>query len=316
MLNWLEKHFSFSRRELTGICVFGVLLSVLWVMPHLYRAWAIQKTDDTLPKRIEDIERFLATEAVDLHLPETRELPIVGPVVDEIEYVAFDPNGLPIVEWKRLGLSDRQIRVIKNYEAKGGRFRRKEDLKKIYGLHEADYIRLEPYIRLAPDRNDGDRAMAQPSDERIEPLAKPIAETDTKTPLLISLNDTDSIALQQLPGIGPVYASRIIRFRNRLGGFHQTTQLMDVYGFDSVRFNGLKEYVYVDTTAVRKIDVNAADYNQLKDHPMISPKLANAIIQYRKQHGLYHALEDILGIAIMDEEIFRKIAPYLTISND
>ena len=32
------------------------------------------------------------------------------------ESFPFDPNGLPAESWKRLGLKDWQIKIIKNYE--------------------------------------------------------------------------------------------------------------------------------------------------------------------------------------------------------
>src|SRR5690606_19376080 len=116
--------------------------------------------------------------------------------------------------------------------------------------------------------------------------------------------------------IGPIFASRIVRFRELLGGFHHVSQLMDVYGFDSVRFSELKSQVYVDTAKVEKISINTADYARFRSHPFINHKLANAIVQYRKQHGPYRTISDLLGIAIMDEQIFRKIAPYLTLGNE
>ncbi|SEL88372.1 helix-hairpin-helix domain-containing protein [Parapedobacter koreensis] len=306
MYRWFEKYFAFSRSELTGICVLGVLLLAAWIAPYLYRAWSTPE-DTALSAHIDDIERFLATASEP------------APAADRIaaaEYFPFDPNGLAVVDWKRLGLSDRQVRMIKNYEAKGGRFRRREDLKKIYAINASDYARLEPYIRIKAAAIYGEPDSATVPSDGGRPPADRSREMVVEEKLYLDLNTADSLDLQALPGIGPVYASRIVRFRDRLGGFHQAEQLLDVYGFDTLRYDGLKTYVYVDTTKVTKIALNLADYAQLNNHPFISAKLANLIIQYRKQHGPYRALTDLLRIAIMDEEIFRKIVPYLTIAND
>ena len=316
MLNWFEKYFSFSRRELIGICTLGVLLLLLWLTPRFYHSLTSSQKDEDLSMHINDIERYLASIASGQEVAIGKKVVVSATADDHIseaEYFAFDPNGLPIVEWKRLGLSDRQIRVIKNYEAKGGRFRKKEDLKKIYSLNEADFARLEPYVHIKPIPGQGDEVAHESEREQWSPE---IVDEKVSPPLMIDLNATDSLELQRLPGIGQVFASRIVRFRDRLGGFYEVLQLMDVYGFDSLRFNGLKALVYVDTAHVEKMALNAVDYDRLRNHPLISPKLANAIIQYRKQHGHYRSLEDLLGIAIMDEEIFRKIVPYLTISDD
>ncbi|MGK6352893.1 ComEA family DNA-binding protein [Parapedobacter sp. DT-150] len=313
MNKWFERHVAFSRRELTGICVLGVFLLALWLAPRLYRTREVRDSD--LSDHIVHIERFLATANATKPLAtEPVRKPASAPRRGEpIEYVAFDPNGLAVTDWKRLGLSEGQIRVIKNYEAKGGRFRKKEDLKKIYSIDEADYSRLEPYIRISTTGESSVPPRPDSSYRRSNDFGR---EEPARQLIPLDLNATDSLELQRLPGIGPVYASRIVRFRDRLGGFYHISQLMDVYGFDTARFDGLKAHIFVDTASVKKIALNVADYDRLRNHPLISPKLANAIVQYRKQHGPYRSLADLLNIAIMDEGIFRKIAPYLTIVHD
>ncbi len=317
MYRWFERYFAFSRRELIGICVLGFFLLAIGLFPMAYRLRSVPGYAD-LPEHVVEIERFLATVEVS-GSPAGHPDGMPDAVAEHalaVDYFQFDPNGMAVVDWKRLGLSDRQVRMIKNYEAKGGRFRRKEDLKKIYAIHDADYDRLEPYIHIKaaagkPVDPPYDASERKPMDwgDRADGQAP-------KAPVVLELNAVDSVQLQSLPGIGPVFASRIVRFRDRLGGFHDVLQLMDVYGFDSVRFIGLREQVYVDSSAVSKIRLNSASIEQLRAHPFISPKLANIIVQYRKQHGPYRSLDDLLNIAIMDDGIFRKIAPYLTIADD
>src|SRR5690606_12889258 len=205
------------------------------------------------------------------------------PMRAEIEYFEFDPNELSVQTGKRLGLSLRQIRMVQNYVAKGGHFYKKEDFKKIYAIGKAEYERLAPYIRI-PTQHQSSNAPKRTSEQERR------ANTNTKEvpsfpKLHIELNSTDSITLQKLYGIGPVFASRIIRFRNSIGGFHHVSQLMDVYGMDNERYEPLRDQVFVDTSLVTKININEADFELLNKHPFISYQQANAIIQYRKQHG-------------------------------
>src|SRR5690606_21708752 len=144
-------------------------------------------------------------------------------------------------------------------------------------------------------------------------------EWTTKKPverIFIELNKTDSIELQQLRGIGPVFASRIVRFRDLLGGFYDKSQLLQVYGMDEERYLAIKDFVHADKALVQKININAADYQSLVKHPFVSPKQANVIVQYRIQHGNYTDTADLLKIATLDEEFLRKIAPYLTVNDD
>ncbi|WP_257656812.1 helix-hairpin-helix domain-containing protein [Parapedobacter lycopersici] len=305
MLKWLEKYFRFSHRELQGMIVLTIVLLLLWVGPWTYRHWFPGARGNRAVDILE-IEQFLAASSKQQAArPATAEL------------FMFDPNGLPVADWQRLGLTDRQIRMIKNYEAKGGRFRENADLGKIYAITDADYARLAPYIRI--------RKTTRAHTERTQPLRRQVSNVPAKAdgaarqsdvPLRIELNATDSLALQALPGIGPVYASRIVRFRDLLGGFHDAAQLLQVYGMDSARYDGLREFISVDTTAVQRIPLNSADYDQLRRHPFIGSGLARLIVRYRKQHGPYRQLSDLFGIAVMDAEIFRRIAPYLKITHD
>ncbi|WP_449047396.1 ComEA family DNA-binding protein [Parapedobacter sp.] len=292
----------------------GLVLLALWGVSHMGSLGRDAPAWD-IADQIATVDSFLATTRQQQsparwnsgRPTNKKEMPTPQPT-----YFRFDPNGLSAEDWKRLGLSNRQIQMIKNYEAKGGRFRKKEDLAKIYAIDDADYDRLAPYI----DIKQVERV--EPTPKRINANGSGAEATRGVTPrvLPIDLNHADSLELQYLPGIGPVFASRIVRFRDLLGGFHHVSQLLDVYGFDSVRFGGLEQYVYVDTTKVEKIPLNTAPYERFRDHPFISHKLANAIVQYRKQHGPYRAMSDLLGIAIMDEQIFLKIAPYLTLADD
>lgn len=230
-------------------------------------------------------------------------------VRDEIEekelapvYFNFDPNGLSEVSWNQLGLSSRQIRVIKNYESKGGKFFKKEDLKKIYSITEEDYARLEPYIQIS----------RKPFKiEFKERPVKYVRESKSISVVVVDINAADSVQLETIRGIGPAFASRIIKYRNRLGGFYSKEQLREVYGIDSLKYEGLKNQVKVENSMVHKININTAVFNDLKRHPYLTYKQMNAIIQYRSQHGQYKSISDLKKITILNEEIIRKIEPYI-----
>lgn len=133
-----------------------------------------------------------------------------------------------------------------------------------------------------------------------------------KRPVIrMEINSADSLDLLDLPGIGLVFASRIVRYRERLGGFYDLSQLLSVYGMDSARFQRIAPLLDLDTNYIRKIRINQADYQELRSHPMLSNKMAALIVNYRQQHGYYSSLEDMLQIKPLDEEILRNIAPYL-----
>ncbi|TCK85740.1 helix-hairpin-helix domain-containing protein [Albibacterium bauzanense] len=303
MGKWFDKHFSMNRKELQGLSFLTVLVIFLWFLPDLYRILKPIKHDPAFALREQEIRRFLAKQSGSID-----EDSVTESIQPELEYFTFNPNKLTAEEAKRLGLSDYQIRMIHNYVAKGGRFYTKSDFAKIYAISEQDFQRLSPYINL--------EAAISVKESVPKPIISESLFTKPNLQLLIELNSTDSLELQELRGIGPVFASRIIRFRDLIGGFYASSQLLEVYGMDEERYSNLQANIYTDSTKVKKININAVSYQELSRHPYISPKQANVIVQYRNQHGNYLEHTDLLNIEILNEEFLRKIAPYLSFTND
>lgn len=197
----------------------------------------------------------------------------------------FNPNKLPVAKWQQLGLSDKQIAIIKNYEAKGGLFYKVTDLKKIYGITPTDYKALQPFIHIP----------------NAPVAAKPIIE----------LNKADSAALIAVDGIGAAFAKRILYYRERLGGFISKEQLKEVYGLDDVKYREISGQLKVNPALIRKIDINTISFDKLRLMPYLNYKQVNAVIEYRRQHGNYTSIDDLANVAILDADILRKIGPYL-----
>lgn len=133
--------------------------------------------------------------------------------------------------------------------------------------------------------------------------------------LRFDLNSADSTDLVQLYNIGPTFARRIIRYREKLGGFVEKEQLWEVYGMDSARYNDIAPHLTVGDTLVQKLDLNSATIEQLKRHPYLDYYQAKAIVQLRDKAGNYRSIEELQKIPIIDNETFEKIAPYLTCSS-
>lgn len=302
MGKWFDKQFSMNRKELQGLSFLTVVVVFLWFLPDIYRIIKPIRLDPDFALREEEIHRFLANQS-----KATNSISITEDILYEPEYFPFNPNELTLDEGKRLGLSDYQTRMIHNYVAKGGRFYFKEDFAKIYAINEQDFKRLSPYINLEGRNNL--ESIAKPS------ISEPVF-TKPASQLLIELNATDSLELQELRGIGPVFASRIIRFRDLIGGFYASSQLLEVYGMDEERYGNMQANIYADSTKVKKININTVSYQELSRHPYISPKQANVIVQYRNQHGNYLEHSDLLNIEILNEDFLRKIAPYLSFTDD
>jgi competence protein ComEA len=220
----------------------------------------------------------------------------------------FNPNHLPVGDWKKLGLTDKQIRTIKNYESAGGKFRIKEDFKKIYGITESEYEILAPFITIPQISLENHSPLQQYNRYEATPINRPNVKR-----LMVNLNSADSAELVEIRGIGPIFARRIIKYRNLLGGFYNKTQLLEVYGLDERKYEEVAGYCTADETQVHKINVNTASINELKKHPYLDYYSAKAIVDRRVSRGNYVSVEQVREIPAIDSNLYRRIRSYLTI---
>lgn len=126
------------------------------------------------------------------------------------------------------------------------------------------------------------------------------------------INRGDTTAFIALPGIGSKLALRIVTFRDKLGGFYNVSQLSEVYGLKDSVFQIIKPFLRCQGEGVRKIDINKAGKDELKNHPYIRWSIADAIIAYRDQHGSFTSPQDILKIESVDAESLEKLLPYIS----
>ncbi len=229
--------------------------------------------------------------------------------IAEGELFLFDPNTISISDWKRLGLRNKMIQTIEKYLSKGGHFYKAEDLQKIYGLRTEEYERLEPYIKIETKTSATNE---QPNSSKPKDEFQP-TKTYAARYTIIDINTGDTSAFISLPGIGSKLAFRIVTFREKLGGFYSVEQIGETYGLPDSTFQKIKQYLKLDNLSVKKININTATIDEMKSHPYIKYGLANPIVAYRNEHGVFSKIEDIKKVMVVTEAIYKKIAPYLTI---
>ena len=326
---FVKDYLSFTKKDRVGVIVLLSLIFIVVLLPYIWPAKkTVQPDKAELDKLISQTAQLTNKETVNA-VNDGKDDPSAAPDYPpkknytnrKAEVFYFDPNTLNTDGWKRLGLRDKTAATIMNYISKGGRFRKPEDIGKIYGLFKDDYKRLLPYVKIENrpgyEKKYADEKVERKFDNEKREYAddyKPYYPAKKTFPVKsIEINNADTSALIALPGIGSKLATRIINFRDKLGGFYSVQQIAETYGLPDSTFNKIKGSLQCNNAAVHKLNINTADANTLKQHPYIRWNIANAIVQYRGQHGNFKSVEDLQQIAIITAEILKKIEPYLSI---
>ncbi len=326
MSNWKDL-FYFNKIERSGIIVLVILIFSVILAPKVIEALKVRQEND--------FSEFLAA------VKEFEQKRISGSAEDSYKMAEsshrqqaktvmslrqFDPNTVSKEELIEMGFPERLSNTINNFRNAGGQFNKKEDLKRIFGMTDYIYNQTKNYVVIeSTAKNEASQSGndTKQQDNKLLAEIKPATITDETTSKLksysfyddlnININTADSLELTKLKGIGQVFSNRIVRYRDLLGGFYCTYQLMDVFGMDSTRFNNLKDNIYVDGS-VSKININKAEFADLVRHPYINRNIANSIVMIRKQHGKYSHIEDIKKSDLIKEETFKKIKHYISVN--
>lgn len=290
----LRKWFSFSKGERVAIITILAAIFVL-ILACLFRPSRKSLSDASL----HNLDSLLALRqaAIEAQQQKQAEQP---QEMAELHPFPFNPNTTTEDEWRQMGLTDRQIRNIMNYKAKGGKFYSKNDLGKLYTISEEDFAQLEPFIVLPEvlrDKNTKSTAQSgvSTSSTTTEPAKKALP--------IVDLNTVDSTTLVELPQIGPYMALRIIEFREKLGGFVNMEQLRDVKGMDSTRFATIQPYIIIGEVETRKVDINRADFKTLVHHPYLSYEQVKRIFNQREKRGMLKNWAQLEALLKEDGEV-------------
>ena len=221
------------------------------------------------------------------------DLPVKLP--QSFETFRFDPNTVTYKQLLRLGIGDRAASNLIKYRTKGGKFRKPADLKKIYGVSPEVFKRLEGYILI-------EVLPAAAQDKRLSHIAS-----------VVDINAADTLEFGVLPGIGPVLASRIVKYRGRLGGYINTLQIKEVYGISDSLFIQIRNRLVADTAKIIKINLNTASEKELSRHPYIGRYVARGIVQYRAQVREIKTLDELQKQGLIRQDILEKLRGYLSI---
>lgn len=298
---YIRDVFGFSGNEINGFIILLSLMTALIFSEPLYRAW-LARTPRPYKKDQQKLDSLL----VNADFGPIR--PAAAP--RQANPFIFDPNTAGVGELDSLGIPGNLANRIAAYRRKGGVFRIKSDLLKIYGLDSPLYHQLYPYINLPVRRRFPFQERTSRAGSKFEaPVEHRVSHYDT-----FDINTADTILLKSVYGIGPKLAARIVKFRESLGGFVRLEQLNEVYGLDSLVVRRLLRVSFIQRDFIpTQINVNIADEKQLSAHPYIRYKIARALVTFRYQHGDFAEVSDIKKLSVLGENEIARLLPYIKV---
>ncbi len=300
---WMRELFRFSRKERSGIIILLLIIFLLIVLGKVIPL-ILQEDMSEFPKWESEVNSYLKSVGNNNTIGRTLHPEI------------FDPNNVDSIYLINMGLP---LKVVSNwlrYLNKGGRFRDKEGVMKIYGMTPGLFEQLDSFI-VFRKRSSTTVTSAEISssiktqfpvhrDTLFRKKAETIGSTAVKT---IELNSADSLQLLEIRGIGSILASRIIRYRNLLGGYYAIAQLKEVYGMREENFVAVSPFVSVDPSGVKRFNINLSTIQELGHHPYIGYKAARKVVRLRDKIGKYTSPDLLSSIVATDS--LNRLLPYL-----
>jgi competence protein ComEA len=297
---WLRDFFTLNRSEQRGIVVLLFLIFLLlffqWLLPQLPH----RKATSFGPFQ-QEVSQFLRRSKALTDSLALQKLQNAGKLTSEqaarqLHPFRFDPNRMTKSQWMALGLTAKQAASLNRYLARGGRFRHPEDLKKMYCLSPAEYALLLPYVYISPDSE-------KTSVKQMNPSAFHRHKTD--------INTADTAVIQKNLHLPPWLAARIVKYRTLLGGYYSVEQLREVYGMQPATFKAISHYIRIDTTHLKKIDVNRASFKELLHHPYLDYNTVKKLVNGRRRVHGFRSWHQVLSAMKLPEPKANKIRHYL-----
>ncbi|MBO9593316.1 MAG: helix-hairpin-helix domain-containing protein [Niabella sp.] len=308
----MNAYLRFSKKELAGLLLFIIVILLFAVQPFIHTTANHKRPDAASGAAFSKIiSTFEAAENHDK--PDEMRSSSNTYSYSKRVYASstkstlfkFDPNTLDAAGWLQLGLRERTVQTIIRYRNKGGRFRKPDDLQKIYGLHRDEFERIKPYVVLSTlpyQVVDATPAFSAARKTFMRSALQPI-----------DINTADTTAYKALYGIGSRLAARIVHYREKLGGFYNIGQVGETYGVPDSTFQKIKPLLLLKNPELRKLNINTASYEELNAHPYISSKLAYLVVKHRKIAPIA-STEALQALVAQTNDVFEKLEPYIQLN--
>lgn len=296
-----------SKSEMAGFIVLIVLLSVMGLSYH-YRELLFSSKEHVSSitvQELNEIEHFKEQIKADSIKRESR-FSKEGRIRNRtLIPFAFDPNTIDSSSLIKMGLYEWQVKNVLKYRRKGGRWKKPDDFANLYGLSKTDFEKLKPFIHIRKSKSE---IALEKHHERNDSIRRTYPKKYEKGTTL-SLNEADTVALKGIPGIGSYYASKICRYRERLGGFIKIEQLKEIEGLPE---NIEEWFTIAEHPQIKQIKINKTDFKGLVRHPYLNYEQVKVICNYIRKYGKLNKWEELSNNEHFTADDFERLTPYFT----
>ncbi len=309
----LREFFIFTRKERNGLLVLVFILFIT-ICLDVSLPYILPVKEYDVSKWKEETAKFYA--ASPPKADTSRQDQIKEDFKGEI-----DPNKARQVDLEKMGVPAGITANWIKYLQKGGRFKKKKEVLKLYGMTTELYRRLEKFLVL-PENDVVLRTKTEPpetSPKRVSVFVRRDTMPGKRYPVkkqysVVALNEADSAQLEALPGIGSVLASRIIKYRKLLGGFYEVEQLKEIYGMTEELWMRCSPWLSADSTGMKKLEINFLSVTELGRHPYIGFSHAKKMVRQRDSKGKFTEKSDLAFC--FSEDSLHRLLPYLSMGGN
>jgi len=304
----LKSFFTLNKSEQQGIVVLlGLILIV--IVTNLFLPFFFRDDGTDFEKFKNEIEVFRKyrtefNDSVKLKKKQAKGQLTLEEAKIILNPFRFDPNTLDKESWLRMGFLPKQYKSINNYLKKGGWFAKRSDLKKIYSISNVEFDVIQDSIKIEKLSRETVKAVK---------TKKAVTKKKVNKYAITELNSSDSATLVTNLLLYPNIASRVIKYRNSLGGFYDKSQLLEVYKFPESYYNRIEKYTEVNDSLIDRIDVNNVSFKQLLAHPYFDYNTVKSIFNNKPKKGkmYYSDLEELVELCGINDSLAPRIKHYL-----
>lgn len=300
----IKSHFKFNKQERSGIFFLLLIIISLQVGYFVFKSFSWDDAEIT----------FSSDAATQAKIDALKEKALVK---DSIKIYPFNPNFITDYKGYILGMSVTEIDRLHTFRGENKYVNSQEGFQKVTQISDSLLRVISPYFKF-PEwtkkrKQTSINSIRNKSENKNQNTSKALGN-ENKIYRRKDLNSVTAEELRSINGIGEKLSARIIKFRDRLGGFLVDAQLFDVYGLEPVVVDrALKKFKVINPPKIEKININVASVEMLTELIYLQKSVAIDIVNYRNSKGSIDSFAELSNIENFPIKKIDRIALYLSL---